>query len=138
MSNFGLIIGPRGDRQTANLIPSGYGAMIIDTDLDGVVDGFTHGHHNETSVLTLDATMPGQKVVLAAVTNADAYVSVYLASAFAVSPNTAYGLSVDAALLQSGTEKTRLHIDCTRRATCSSRRVRQRGRTPARLTPDNN
>jgi hypothetical protein len=107
MGGFGLITGPRGDRQTANLIPSGYGAMLVDTNADGVVDGFTKADSSAVSIYELDG---GQKITLADVTSTAAYSRVSLTGSFGVSPNTAYTLSLDAALTKSGVEAIRLVI----------------------------
>jgi len=90
-----------------NLIPSSYGLMTVDSNSDGVVDGFSKYQVNATSVYALDG---GQKITLANVTNANGLSEVYLTTKFAVSPNTPYALSVDAALVRSGSEMIKLCI----------------------------
>lgn len=89
------------DTKVTDMIPGGFGLMMVDTDLDGMVDGFAHSHHNEASVLTLDN---GQKVTLAGVAAANAYLEIKLAASFAVAANTDYQLEVDASLVRSGDE----------------------------------
>jgi hypothetical protein len=109
----GGILGLKRNRSVARLAANLLGvngAMTVDTNADGVVDGFTHAHSNEASVLSLDAGMPGQKVTLADVTAANAFVYIYEAAAHAVSPNTVCALSVDAALVRSGAETIKVRI----------------------------
>jgi hypothetical protein len=109
MSSFGLITGPRADRSTGNLLGAN-GAMIVDSNADGVVDGFASAEASCTPVYVLDGGMPGQKITLAVVTDAGAYA--YIRPDFiAVSPNTSYTHSIDAALVRSGAEVTKLEID---------------------------
>lgn len=107
MDKFGLIGLKRRRsvaRLAANLIPSGYGAMTVDGG-GGVAVGLT-SWDNCTPVFLLDN---GQKVTLGGVTDADQFAAVYLAF-IAISPNTIYTLSVDAALLKSATERVKVQI----------------------------
>ena len=84
-----------------NLIPFNYGAMTLDSNGDGVVDGFTRNELNATSVFALH---DGQEITLANVINANGLSGLYLTNLFAVSPNIIHIFSVDAALVRSGAE----------------------------------
>ncbi len=94
-------------RMPRNMIPNDYGLMTVDTDEDGVVDGFTKNESNAASVWEVD---DGQKITLANVTNAAGFSRMYLTDKFAVSPSTPYALSVDASLERSGAEMVQLEI----------------------------
>lgn len=103
----GGILGLKRNRSVARLAANLLGVngtMIVDSNADGVVDGFGHTHSLEASVLTLDAGMPGQKIALAGVTAVAAYVFLFETTPHVVLPNTVYTLSVDAAVTQSGAE----------------------------------
>jgi hypothetical protein len=94
-------------RAAANLIPSGYGAMTVDSNADGVVDGFAKQDSSATSIYALDG---GQKITLASVIATNAYGRIRLVSGFAVSPSTSYTLSCDAALTRSSAETVELIV----------------------------
>jgi hypothetical protein len=107
MGILGLVRRRSVARALVNLIPSGYGAMTVDTDGNGIVDGFAAAQALAFPVYTLDG---GQKITLADVTNAGGYGNAYLSGKFAVSPNTVHTLSIDAALVKSGAERILLRI----------------------------
>ncbi|MDD4891577.1 MAG: hypothetical protein PHU85_16785 [Phycisphaerae bacterium] len=103
MDTFGLIGLKRNrsvDRLTANLLGA-YGAMTVDSNADGVVDGFTQTFSNCAAVFALEG---GQKITLASVTSGSAYAQVIITDPVAVSPGTLYACSVDAALVRSTAE----------------------------------
>lgn len=89
------------------LIPSSYGLMTVDSNSDGVVDGFTKSYVNATPVFALDG---GQRITLANVTVADGRGQVYTTTRLAVAPNTPYAISADCALTKSGAERITLMV----------------------------
>jgi hypothetical protein len=105
----GGILGLKRNRGVARLavnLLGANGAMTVDTNADGVVDGFTE-QHTATSVpvFVLD---DGQKITMADATTA-AHADVYTAL-IAVSPNTPYALSIDSKIARSAVETVRLSI----------------------------
>jgi hypothetical protein len=91
-----------------NIVPSSYGLMTVDTDADGVVDGFTKANSNSTCVYSLDG---GQKITLAGLTLASAYGQVSLVSnRSAVTPGQSYTFSVDAKLARTAAEIVDLYV----------------------------
>lgn len=89
-----------------NLIPLAVWEMLVDSNADGLVDGFT-SWSNCTPVYVLDA---GQKITLGGVTAAG-QIAVVKQEHIHISPNTSYALSVDAALIRSTAENVQLEID---------------------------
>jgi hypothetical protein len=102
----GLIRNRNVARLAANLLGAN-GAMTVDTDGDGVVDGFSKVSLSCSGTFALDG---GQKITLGTVTAANAQAYVYLTTKVAVSPNTAYVCSVDALLNRSTNETVEIGI----------------------------
>lgn len=89
------------------LIPSSYGLMTVDSDGNGVADGFSTAEYLASSVFAVDGQ--GQKITLAGATSAGSYSQVRIAN-LAVTANLPYTLSVDANLVRSGAETLDLRL----------------------------
>lgn len=94
-------------RNLANLLGAN-GAMTVDSNADGLVDGFGKVESNAASVFALDY---GQKITLANVVAANGYSGIVTSAYVTVSPNLKYTCSIDAALVRSTTELVSLRIE---------------------------